>query len=172
MYGISIRGQVPRGHGGTKHVYLDENITIRNNLLAHNDIAGFGLMWDNAFFDRDPPRTDVPEEERQAEDDVSGVDPDQVGLILDGNYYVCPETEIVRWGVDWRDKWRPYHNLDELRDERHLEWHGQAGPAVFVNRETGDFRLQEDSPVINFGAGLRYPVPGMKTVVSRSAPAE
>lgn len=174
MYGISIRGQVPRGHGGTKYVYLDENITIRNNLLAYNDIAGFGLMWDNPFFGRHPGphEKDLPEEEWQAKYDASAVDPDRVGLVLEGNYYACPETELVRWGVDWRDKWQPYHNLDELRDERHLEWHGQAGSAGFVNRETGDFRLEEDSPVIKFGAGLRYPVAGMEAVAAGSTPAE
>ncbi len=172
MYGISIRGQVPRGHGGTKQVYLDENITIRNNLLAYNDIAGFGLLWDNAFFGRHPLRKDLPKQEWQAKYGVSAIDPDRVGLVLESNYYACPGTELVRWGVDWREKWRPYYNLDELRDERHWERHGQTGPAVFVNRETGDFRLKEDSPVIKFGAGLRYPVAGMKTVVARSTPAK
>lgn len=45
QYGISIRGQVPRSLG--EKIFKDRGVTIRNNILAYNKMAQFGLMWDH-----------------------------------------------------------------------------------------------------------------------------
>ena len=141
-------------------------MTIRNNLLAYNKKAGFGLMWDQAFFGRHPGETKMTPEEWEREVGAAAIDPDTVRLMLDANYYVCPDNELVRWGVDWRRKWKPYNDLAELRAERRLEWHGRRGPAVFADFAAGDFRLRPEYASVAEFAGMRRPAAGMESVVA------
>jgi parallel beta-helix repeat protein len=69
QYGIIARGyDLPRRHGGTRYAYRDENITIRNNLLAYNSAAGFDLHWDWSKVGPDRPESRT-------------LDADKVGLV-------------------------------------------------------------------------------------------
>jgi hypothetical protein len=177
QYGISVRGQIPREVGET--IYKDRNITIRNNILAYNRTAQFGLMWDQPFMGRHSSQRDLSEEEWQKHLQ-DAVDPDDVGLMLDYNLYApAEEAEIARWGVSWRPKWKPYTDLDVFASERGLERHGELAEPRFVSWRERDFRLMPESPAISsrvaeceeFGAdgyiryGMRYPALGMKQVV-------
>jgi len=168
QYGISIRGQIPRKVGQT--VYKNRNITIRNNILTYNHKAQFGLMWDQSFMGRHPSQRGLSEEEWQKHLQKA-VDPDNVGLILDHNLYaLSEEAEIVRWGVSWRPKWRPYTDLSEFVSERGLGRHGEVAAPRFASWQERDFRLMPDSPAISADGyiryGIRYPAFGMTQVVA------
>ncbi len=150
QYGVSIRGQVPRA-GPQGRVYTCKGVTIRNNLLAYNTVAQFGLCWDNVFFGRHPNDRDLSEADWQKKVAEHSVDPGRIQLLLDHNFYA--------------PKWKPYTDLRSLYDEHGLERSGQVGRPLFVDQLGGDFRLLPDSPAIKFGAGMRYPAAGMGEVV-------
>ena len=167
QYGISIRGQIPRKV--EEKVYQNRNITIRNNILAYNHRAQFGLMWDQPFMGKHPGQRDLSEEEWQKHL-KSAVNPENTGLILDYNFYAANENvEIVRWGVNWRPKWKPYSNLDKFTSERGLELHGGVADPKFISWQERDFRLMPDSLAITddgyIRCGIRYPVSGMKELM-------
>lgn len=162
QYGVSIRGQVPRA-GMQDHVYTCKGTTIRNNLMAYNTIAQFGLCWDNVFFGRHPNDLGLSEADWRRKVAEEAVDPDRIQLLLDHNFYAVDEgQELVRWGVSWRPKWKPYTDLTSLCDEHGIEGSGHVGRPLFVDRPGGDFRLLPDSPAIKFSAGMRYPAAGME----------
>ena len=179
QYGVSIRGQIPREVG--KIIYKNRNITIRNNILAYNSKAQFGLMWDQVFMGRHPGQRDLSEEDWQKEL-RNAIDPDNVGLMLDHNLYTSSEVrrdsqstkdgeaEIVRWGVSWRPKWKPYSSLDRFVSEHSLERHGEIAAPQFVSRQERDFRLMPGSPAISADSyirfGMRYPASGMTQVTA------
>ena len=167
QYGLSIRGQVPR-FGGDEQTpaYRDENMTIRNNLLAYNQRAGFGLMWDNDFFGRHPNARDMSEQEWQAGLAQRVVDPGTIGLVLDANYYACPDTPLVCWGVGWRDRSKVYHDLPTLQVEQGQERTGRSGEVSFADRAVGDYQLTPSMAVVAKTVGLRYPAAGMVDIVA------
>ena len=168
QYGISIRGQIPREVGDI--IYMNRGITIRNNILAYNSKAQFGLMWDQVFMGRHPGQRDLSEEEWQKQLQ-NAIDPNNVGLIMDYNLYASAEDgELVRWGVSWRPKWKPYADLSVLAEEQGLERHGEVTGPRFVSREERDFRLMPDTPAITTDGyirfGMRHPAFNMKQVVA------
>jgi len=169
QYGISIRGQIPRPQG--EIVYMNRNITIRNNILAYNRKAQFGLMWDQVSMGRHPGQRDLSEAEWQ-EKLQEAIDPDSIGLLLDHNLYaLSKESEIIRWGVSWRPKWKPYTGIDEVMGERGLELHGDVvSTPRFVSRQERDFRLMPNSPAIRDDGyiryGMRHPASGMTQVIA------
>jgi len=169
QYGISIRGQVPRPQG--EIIYKNRGNTIRNNILAYNREAQFGLMWDQVSMGRHPGQRDLSEEEWQ-EKLKEAIDPDDVGLLLDHNLYaLSKESEIIRWGVSWRPKWKPYTGIDEVMGERGLELHGDVvSTPRFVSRQERDFRLSPKSPAISNDGyiryGMRHPASGMTQVIA------
>ncbi len=168
QYGISIRGQIPRKDD--EIVYKNRNITIRNNIMSYNRKAQFGLMWDQVFMGRHPGQRDLSEEDWQKELQKA-IDPDKVGLMLDHNLYTSDEeAEIVRWGVSWRPKWKPYTSLDEFTGEHGFERHGKISAPRFASRQERDFRLIPDNPIISADGyvryGMRYPASGMTQVTA------
>ena len=137
QYGISVRGQVPRKQG--ERIYKNQNITIRNNILAHNEKAQFGLMWDAAFMGKHPSQKDLSEAQWQ-EQLKDAVNPDEIGLMLNYNCYVRGEvSELIRWGVGWRPKSQSYVDLDSLEKEHGLERRGRIIESPFVSLVGGDF---------------------------------
>jgi len=154
QYGIIVRGyDLPRSHGGTRYAYRDENVTIRNNLLAYNSAAGFDLHWDWSKVGPDRPESRT-------------LDADKVGLLLDHNFYVCPDAALVKWTLlPWRERSRTYEDIAELREERGLEHHGIVGQVQFVDRRAGDYRLTPESAAVARLAGMRYPAAGMDALV-------
>ena len=168
QYGISIRGQIPREEGD--NIYQNRNITIRNNILAYNSKSQFGLMWDQVFMGRHPGERNLSEENWQKEFQKA-INPDNVGLMLDHNLYTSDgEAEIVRWGVSWRPKWKPYNSLDGFTDEHSFERHGEVTAPQFVSWQERDFRLMSGSPAISADGyirfGMRYPASGMTQVIA------
>lgn len=171
QYGISIRGQVPRTAGSKQsHPYYSKGITIRNNLLAYNTIAQFGLCWDNVFFGRHPDEKNLTTPQWRAKVANLMVDPGRIQLLLDHNFYAASENqELVRWGVSWRPKWKAYTDLATLYAEQGCERTGQVGDPQFVDLSGHDLRLQEHSPATEANAGIRYPVPGHPAIIAPSA---
>lgn len=169
QYGISIRGHVPRKVGDI--IYKNRNFTIRNNIMAYNRNAQFGLMWDQAFMGRHPGQRYLSEEEWR-EEYQKAIDPDTTGLMLDYNLYTATaeEPELVRWGVSWRPEWKAYASLDDLANEHGLEHHGKVISLKFVAPEDRDFRLAPDSPIISDDGyiryGLRNPAYGMEKIIA------
>ena len=179
--GVTLRGhRVPRGYGGTRHVFWDANVTVRNNLFAFNTEAGFSLTWAEAEAgDERPGRMDLG--------------PGGIGLLLDHNYYVCPQAHLARFDLPARrNQSRVFDDLAALREAHGFEKEGRAGTVQFVDRGAGDYRLapasaaiatevyimEGDTPdgkVSEFQpgpdqhrarpAGMRYPAVGMASVI-------
>lgn len=163
QYGISIRGQVPRPVD--QKLYKDRSITIRNNIMAYNRVAQFGLLWDQPFMGRHPSERNITEGEWQK---ISGdsIDPNTIGLILDHNlYYPGGDSEIIRWGVSWRPKWKAYRDLKSFADEHRLEIHGKIEDPKFVSYQTREFSLEDKTPIFSkdgyINYGIRYPISQM-----------
>ena len=160
QYGISIRGQVPRKVD--ERIYKNRNLTIRNNLMAHNEKAQFGLMWDAAFMGRHPSERNLTDAQWQVR--LQGaVNPDEIGLMLDHNFYVPGEQpELIRWGVGWRPNSQTYTELEAFRAAHGLEQKGQIIASPFVRAEGGDLRLSADNPLTTpdgyITGGVRYPI--------------
>ena len=166
QYGISIRGQIPRSLGET--IFKNRGITIRNNILAYNQTAQFGLMWDQAFMGRHPSQRNMSEGDWQKKLE-DAIDPDDVGLILDYNlYYPTEKSELIRWGVSWRPNWKAYNNLKSFTDEHKLETNGKIANPLFISPNERDFRLTPESPAISedgyINYGIRYPTTGMQSL--------
>lgn len=160
QYGISIRGQVPRPLD--RKPSKDRGITIRNNIMAYNQVAQFGLLWDQPFMGRHPSERDMTEEEWQKVSQDS-IDPDTIGLILDYNlYYPGSDSEIIRWGVSWRPKWKSYKDLKSFTSEHGLETHGKVKDPGFTSYRERNFSLADRAPVVSkdryINYGIRYPV--------------
>ena len=118
---------------------------------------------------RHPGQRDLSEEDWQKEL-LKAIDPDSIGLMLDYNLYASNEdVELIRWGVSWRPKWKPYTSLAEFTSEHGLERHGEVAIPGFVSRQDRDFRLMPDSPVIEddgyIRCGMRNPASGMTQIV-------
>ncbi len=164
QYGITIRGQVPRPH--RKITYKNRGITIRNNILAYNRNAQFGLMWDQSFMGRHPGEKELSDEEWQKRLQ-DAINPSEIGLILDYNLYAMNDkAQAIRWGVGWRAKSKAYSDLATFSEEQGLEAHGRTTDPLFISWQDRNFHLMPESSAIDkdgyINAGIRHPVIDMK----------
>ncbi len=149
--GISIREQGPRAFRvSTGEVsYRVRNFICRRNICAYNSEYQFGLWSDNVFFG--------PHPSAGVGSKGTPLDPAEANFRIDHNlYYASEEQGLVLWGCPWRNKHTKYTDLATFAAEQGHDTHTLLADPGFVDLDGGDFRLAEDSPAVEVGAGAVF----------------
>ena len=150
--GIAFREQsrtTPRIDGGERRI-LNQNHTIRNNLVAASQSYNVAFWMDTTFFGPHPGGHDKTAPIFE--------DPKTLNFRFENNLlFPLPGQPNYLYGCAWRPKSRKAHAPAEFTAASGIADSSRVADPRFTDLLARDFRLLPDSPALKFGVGVRDP---------------